>query len=424
MSALEDRIDEILNPDGARVLDDVHEFIGRFCVFPNEHCLTAVTLWAAHAHMVEHFHTTPRLAVVSPEPESGKSRVLEVLDLLVPESMHCLSPSPATVFRTLSQRQITLLMDEVDTVWNTKGKDDTHEDLRGLLNAGYRRGATIPRCVGPRHDVVNFNVFCAAALAGIGDMPDTIMTRSVIIRMRRRAPHERIEPFRIRVDAPVGHALRDRLATWCESVGGDAGRAWPELPEGVEDRRAEVWEPLLSVADAAGGRWPEMAREACVEFCRQAMDRRMSLGIRLLGDLRVIFGDADALHTEAIIERLCDGEEHGLGADAPWGELHGKPIGKRGLASMLRKYSVSPQKVTVGGRSLQGYRREHLWDAWQRYLPPDSGHPEFPEFPDADPIPPIPEVPAIRNPESASDLCPRCAGEGCAWCNDTGRRRS
>ena len=231
--------------DGAFLLDEVRAFIRRFCVFPDEHCLTAVTLWAAHAHMAEHFYTTPRLAVLSPEPESGKTRVLEVLSILVPDAMFCLSPSPATVFRKLASQRVTLLIDECDTIFRTRGKDDTNEDLRALLNAGYKRTATIPRCVGPNHEVVDFPVFCATALDGIGDLPDTIMTRSVIIRMRRR-PHEYVEPFRSRVDEPKGHALRDRIAAWAEIVGKDVGDAWPDLPAGIRDRPAEIWETRRS----------------------------------------------------------------------------------------------------------------------------------------------------------------------------------
>jgi hypothetical protein len=62
--------------DGAALLCDTRAFLRRFCVFPDEHCLVGVTLWAAHAHMVEHFYTSPRLALLSPEPSSGKTRVL------------------------------------------------------------------------------------------------------------------------------------------------------------------------------------------------------------------------------------------------------------------------------------------------------------------------------------------------------------
>jgi hypothetical protein len=371
--------DASLQPTGADILDDVRRFIGRFCVFPDAHALAAVTLWAAHAHMIEHFHTTPRLVLSSPEAGSGKTRVLEVLELLVPEPLLGVSVSPAPVFRTLAQRQITLLFDEVDSIWSKRGKDDNHEDLRALLNAGYKRGATIPRCVGPKHEVQMFPVYAAVALAGLGDLPDTIMTRSVIIRMRRRAPAEPVEPFRSRQHDGEGHELRDALAAWAERVGPSTGASWPALPDGIVDRPSEIWEPLIAVADAAGGHWATTARDACVSLCKVALDRRASLGVRLLGDLRTIFGNHAALHTETILADLHRGEDAGLAPDAPWADLHGKPINVRQLASLLRPYGVSPTKVKVLGRSLQGYRREQLWDAWQRYLPSVSAEPEPPE---------------------------------------------
>jgi hypothetical protein len=366
----------------AALLDNARAFIGRFCVFPDAHALTAVTLWAAHAHMVEWFQTSPRLALLSPEPWSGKTRVLEVLDLVVPEPMMSLNASPAAIFRTLANRQITLLFDEVDAIWNKRGKDDNHEDLRALLNAGYKRGATIPRCTGPKHEVVDFPVFAAVALAGLGDLPDTIMTRAIIIRMRRRSPTESVQPFRTRQHAVPGHELRDCLAEWAADVGPSVGNAWPTLPEGIVDRPAELWEPLIAIADRAGTMWAEAARKACVAMCAASQDNRASLGVRLLSDLRIIFaaaGDPEALHTETILTRLCAGSEYGLEDDAPWSELHGKPLGVRGLASMLKPYGVKSTKVNVGGRSLQGYRREQLWDAWQRYLPADTAQPEPPE---------------------------------------------
>lgn len=404
---------EDLAPEGAELLNDVRGFVKRFCVFRNDECLTAVTLWAALTHMVEHFHTTPRLVVVSPEYGSGKTRVLEVLHLLTVQAMLCLSPSSATIFRKLAKEMLTLLIDESDTIFTKRGKDDANEDLRGLLNAGYRRGSTIPRCVGPKHDVIDFPVFCPVAMAGIGDLPDTIMSRAVIIRMQRRAPHEKVDSFRLREHEAVGHELRDRIATWAASVGAKAGAAWPKLPEGVVDRAAEIWEPLIAVADAAGGEWPKLARAACVSLCRVSQERRASLGVRLLTDLRTVFADADALHTETIIERLCNGEAYGLDADAPWSELHGKAIGVRTLASMLKRYGIEPTKVTIAGRSLQGYRRDRgLWDAWTRYLSPVSQQAECPELPELS-TPPIPEVPDVRGAGSA---CTRCDREGCDWC--------
>jgi len=381
--------------DGASLLSEAEAFIGRFCVFRDEHALVAVTVWAAHTHMIEEFHTSPRLALLSPEAGSGKTRVLEVLDLLVSEPMFCLSASPAAIFRTLDTRQITLLVDEVDAIFSKRGADDSNEDLRALLNAGYKRGASIPRCVGPRHDVQQFAVFCATALAGLGDLPDTVMSRSVIVRMRKRAPHERVEPFRLREHQALGHELRERLARWANVVGPGCGAAWPALPDGIVDRPAEVWEPLIAIADAAGGDWPRRTRAACAALCAVAADRRATLGVRLLSDLRIIFGEADALHTETILDRLHHGEQHGLDADAPWNDLHGRPLAERGLASMLKRFDVRSTKVKVGGLALQGYRREHLWDPWQRYLAPrphfgkEVEPPEPPE-PDAREVPQVP----------------------------------
>ena len=349
--------------NGAELLDTVHTFIKRFVAFPSPACIDTVTLWAAHAHMVEHFYTTPRLAMLSPEPESGKTRVLEILDLLTPRPMLIFSPSVAAIFRKLAQEQITLLFDEVDTIFTKRGKDDQNEDLRALLNAGYRRGASIPRCVGPRHDVGEFAVFAAVALAGIGDLPDTIMTRSIVIKMRRRTAREAVEQYRVRLHEQEGHALRDQLADWAELVGSAAGEAFPVLPEGVTDRRAEAWEPLIAIADAAGGTWSERARVASVADVAATRERVPTLGIRLLSDVREAFKERDVLATSDLLEILNNMDE------APWGDLRGKPLDSRGLAMRLKKYGVVPKTVRIGTATPKGYTRENLYDAWERYLP-------------------------------------------------------
>jgi hypothetical protein len=424
MSAQGDRISALTGDrliESHMLLNELKDFISRFCVFPNSRCLTAVTLWAVHAHVIEHFHTTPRLALLSPDPGSGKTRVLEVLDMLVPQSMFSLNASPAAIFRLLDQEQITLLFDEVDAIWSGRGRDDNHEDLRSLLNAGYKRGAVIPRCVGGNHEVKRFKVYCAVALAGIGELPDTIMSRSIIIKMRRRAPHERCEPLRLRIEEAIGHALRDRIAEWADELGDDIVAEWPAMPEGIIDRNAEIWEPLLAVADAVGGSWPKLAREACVALCKAAEDRRVSLGIRLLGDLRKIFGESTAMTSKSILEELSN-EDSPLDDDAPWANLRGNPIDSRKLATLLKPYGIRSCKVKIEGKSLQGYRREDLWDSWQRYLPTVESENAEPTEPSVSPspennmsVPEVPGVPVEREP-GCDDACTRCGGEGCAWC--------
>jgi len=368
--------------DGAALLDEVERFHRRFNAFPSEAAYVAVALWDAHAHLLDCFDSTPRLAFLSPEPGSGKSRALEIVETLVPQPMVAVNASAAALFRAVSGAggRPTILFDEIDTVFGPKAGEN--EELRGFLNAGHRRSGVTYRCVGDgaNQSVQAFPSYCAVAVAGLGSLPDTILTRSVIIRMRRRAPNEKVEPFRQRLHEKEGHALRDRLAAWAEQVRPMVDGVFPEMPEGVTDRPADVWEPLIAVADAAGGTWPQRARAACAELVSAArVDDRGSLGIRLLTDLRDhVFNGIDRLPTVAILDRLHSLEE------SPWADYYGKPLDARRLAKLLREYvtadntPIVTRNIKNGQSVLKGYYAEDLWDAWQRYCPPPSESPLLP----------------------------------------------
>src|SRR5215471_13019839 len=215
---------------------------------------------------MEAWESTPRIAFLSAEPASGKTRALEISELLVPNPVEAVNVSPAYLFRKVGGKDgpPTILFDEIDTVFGPKAKEN--EEIRGLLNAGHRRGAVAGRCVvrGKTVETEEISAYCAVALAGLGWLPDTILSRSIVVRMRRRAQHERVTPFRRRVYADEGHRLRDLLAAWAASAVEDMASARPEMPAGVEDRNADVWEAPLAIADAAGGDWPERGRRAAV----------------------------------------------------------------------------------------------------------------------------------------------------------------
>lgn len=362
--------------DGAALLNEVEAFHRRFNVFPREAAYVAVALWDAHAHLLDCFDSTPRVAFLSPEPGSGKSRALEVVETLVPRPMLAVNARAAALFRSVSDPagRPTILFDEIDTVFGPKAGDN--EELRGFLNAGHRRSGVTYRCIGDggNQTVQEFPSYTAVAVAGLGSLPDTILTRSVIIRMRRRARNERVEPFRARVHEKQGNALRDRLANWAETVRPQLEDTWPELPDGITDRPADVWEPLLAVADAVGGDWPKRARAACVELVTATQaDDKGSLGIRLLTDLRdhVLFG-VDRLPTIAVIDRLNALD------DAPWADMGGKPLDSRRLSRMLREYMtvdndpITARNIRTAGGVLKGYFAADLADAWARYCPPPS----------------------------------------------------
>ncbi|MFF4424891.1 DUF3631 domain-containing protein [Streptomyces sp. NPDC001549] len=359
--------------DGAALFDEVEAFHRRFNVFPRQAAYVAVTLWDAHAHLIDAFDGTARIAFLSPEPGSGKSRALEIIETLTPRAATTVNASPNALFRLVDAPEgpPTLLFDEIDTVFGPKAGDN--EPVRGFLNSGYRRGGNSLRCVGDGANQTAgwFSSFCAVAMAGLGSLPDTILSRSVIIRMRKRAPNETCESYRRRQHEKQGHALRDRLAQWADTVRDQVSEAWPEMPEGVTDRPADVWEPLLAVADAAGGDWPERARAACVELINAAHDNEeASLGIRLLTDLRdKVFSGADRMPTAVILECLLALD------DSPWADLDDKPITSRTLAKMLSQYvtpankPIKPRTFRLPSGTPKGYFAEDLSDAWTRYCP-------------------------------------------------------
>lgn len=354
---------------GDHVLDDVQAFLLRFVAYPAPWCVDAHALWIAHAWLMDAWESTPRIAFLSPEPGSGKSRALEVTEPLVPRPVHAVNTTPAYLFRKVSDEDgaPTILYDEIDTVFGPKAKDN--EDIRGMLNAGHRKGAMAGRATKRGQVIVTEELpaYCAVALAGLNDLPDTIMTRSVVVRMRRRAQHERVEPWRLRVNAPEARQLRDRIAKWAASVAAQAGTSWPDMPEGVEDRNADVWEPLIAVADLAGGVWPERSRVAAVSAVSDARAANSeSLGIRLLGDLRTVFSDRARMSTEDILSALNAME------DAPWGDLRGRELDARALARRLKRYDVAPRYMRIPDRDgpAKGYDAADLADPWSRYLPP------------------------------------------------------
>jgi len=345
------------------VLDDVETFLGRFIAYPSAEARVAHVLWIAHCHRMDLWESTPRIAFLSPEPGSGKSRALEVTECLVPLPVHAVNTTPAYLFRKVADPDglPTILYDEIDTIFGPRAKDN--EDVRGMLNAGHRKGAKAGRCVvrGVNVETEELDAYCAVALAGLDDLPDTLMSRSIVIRMRRRAPDEVVEPFRHRLIAPEGHELRDLLAGWAKTI---PTGVWPTMPPGVADRDADCWEALLAVADHASSDWSERARRSAVALVAAAKAAPPSLGIRLLADLKSLFSETteDRMSTEEIVTKLVNIEL------APWSDIRGKSLDARSLARRLEKYGIKSKNIRVGERVVKGYERADLEDTWSRYV--------------------------------------------------------
>lgn len=354
---------------GTAVLDEVDQFLARFVSYPTPSAQIAHTLWIAHSWLMDHWDVTPRIAFLSPEPGSGKTRALEVTAPLVPRSIHAVNVSPAYLFRKVSDPAglPTILFDEIDTVFGPKAHGN--EDIRGMLNAGFKRGAFAGRAVASKNGgqvgLEELPAYSAVALAGLDDLPDTIMTRSIVVRMRHRRYDEKVEPWRQRNAKSIAEPIAERLASWAEAHGDSIDLSSVDMPDAVTDRDADMWEPLIAVADLAGGRWPAAARNAAVEIVGASKERRPTVGIQLLGDLRSIFMNDAFLSTKEVISLL-----HGL-PDSQWLDVgFGRALTPQGLATNLARYQVRPTQGRVLGSPVRGYRRDDFHDVWSRYLAP------------------------------------------------------
>lgn len=352
---------------GSKLLDELRAQISQFVIAPSSEALDAITLWVAATHLQPAWQHAPRLAVVGPAKRCGKSRLLDVLTETVHEPMLTINTTPAAIFRSISEEEPpTLLVDEADTIFGPKVAEK-NEETRGLLNAGHQRGRYVTRVVGNDHTPHKFATFAMAAIAGIGDLPDTVMDRSVVIRMRRRAEGEKVRPFRSRRDIPALHEIRDRIHAWARPLLEEAANLEPDMP--VEDRAADTWEPLVIVADLAGGRWPRLARVACVRMvtAEVAAEEDHPSGARILADIRRVFfaqREVDSLSTGDLLHHLRQDPE------APWAERGRDGLTARELSRMLRDFDIRPGNVRMAdGRQLKGYMRNKFLDAWRRYCP-------------------------------------------------------
>ena len=260
------------------------------------------------------------------------------------------------------------------------------------------------RVGGGRHDEIHsFEVFGPKALAGIGDLPDTVADRSITIALHRKPRTVSKERFRLRKVSSLGAECHDLLARALAGLTDKISHMDPELPDELNDREQDTWELLLAVADIAGANWPAAARRAAIKLAEDSQDATETVGVQLLGDMKSVWReDERALPSHVLVERLTELEE------APWADWWGKPIDPRFLATKLRPYGVKSTKVKYDGKPLQGYRWEHLAPVWDKYVPATGAEPMEPaELPLQDKGPTVPHaMEPVRNPDAGSGPVP------------------
>lgn len=344
--------------DGAQLIEELAEAIRRH-VIADQPTIHAAALWAAFTWFVDVVNVAPIANITAPEKRCGKTVMLGVLARLSCRPLTVSNIAPAALFRALELWTPTLLIDEVDAFLSE------HEEARGILNAGFTRdSAFVIRCVGDDHMPTRFNVWGAKALCGIGKIADTLSDRSIPLRLRRKLPGEQTVKIR-HADAAAFSELVSKLARFANDNRESVRTARPAEVDGLNDRANDCWEPLLAVAESAGGDWPKRARYAAIAL-HGLEEETPSVGAELLASIRDAFDNkrADRLPTAELLEALADDEE------APWAAWNrGKPMTPHQLSKRLSEFGIKPTTFRIGLKTPKGYKREQFGEAFKRYLP-------------------------------------------------------
>ncbi len=358
---------------------EVGRVLDRFVVLPSRAAALTIALFVLHSWAFDAAHATPYLVLQSAVKRSGKSRVEEVLELLVRAPWRIAATSEAAMFRKIDAEQPTLLMDEVDALFGSRTEGT--EPIRAILNAGNRPGAAVSRVVGEGASmtVADFSVYCPKVLAGINTSrwPDTVLDRAIVVQLRRKKPGEELERLRPRKLRAELEQLRAELARWAAEHLEELRELEPEFVPGLDDRAFEAWEPLLAIAELAelegGAGWKQNARKAALVLAGERPADADGDPVAALAAIRRLF-DAErveALGSGAIVEALNDNEELPFG-----GWRKGAGIDARGLARLLRPFGIAPHVVRIAEQTPRGYHREQFVDAWERYPGPLQEAPE------------------------------------------------
>lgn len=277
--------------DTEALLESCRAWLHRYVVLSPQQGIV-IAAWVLHTWAIEAAECTPYLHVTAPEKGCGKSRLLETVEPIVYRPCKTGGMSAAALVRTMDKDKPTLLLDEFDAAM---GADKEYsEALRAILNEGFRIGGNFRKVDGKNHDLRTFEVFGAKAIAGIGKIPDTVASRSIVIEMRRKTQTECVEQFRQREVRLAASPLVQSLQAWASTDRLHCLReARPHIPERLTDRQKDISEPLLAIADLAGGLWPAMLREALVGLFGSSASEDDSNGVTLLRDIRTIFEDRE-----------------------------------------------------------------------------------------------------------------------------------
>ncbi|MBL8499649.1 MAG: DUF3631 domain-containing protein [Nitrosomonas sp.] len=344
-----------VNP--TELLSDISTTVHRFIVCDKE-TADAVALWASMTWFMDVVQIAPLAIITAPEKRCGKTQLLTILGKLSYRPLSASSISSASLYRCIEAWRPTLLLDETDAFLKE------NEELRGVINSGHSRdNAYVIRTVGDDFTPKRFSTWGAKALSGIGHLSDTLMDRAIILELRRKLSHESVDRLR-HAEPDLFLTLTRKLARFADDYREQVRQARPTLPDVLNDRQQDNWEPLLAIAGCAGSEWLNRANQVALKL--SASDKSASISNELLADIQEVFESkhASKISTADLINALTEDTEKS------WATYNrGKPLSPKQLANKLRDYGIYSKSIWLGyGKTPKGYELKQFEDAFDRYL--------------------------------------------------------
>jgi Protein of unknown function (DUF3631)/CHC2 zinc finger len=344
---------------GPKLVRKLEMFLQKRVILPTGLAFV-IALWMIGTYLSEVFDCYPYLCITSPTKRCGKTLLAELIGLVSARSKTTVNISEAALFRMIETFRPTIVMDEAETLSNRKS--ERAQFLLSLLNAGHRKHANVIRCVGPDHTPTEFPVYCPKVLLAIGNLPDTFRDRSIIVAMRRRRKDEMVARYRYREVSQKGRRRAALAQVWAAAHRKEVEAEYlNQTIEFLEDREADNWAPLFSIAAVAVPYRLEELKRAAIRLgsAKNALDVDDSDSVRLLSDLRQVFSsrDSKAVSTDRLISKLKSLDE------SPWEDL--TPIK---LARTLKPFNVSSRQLWINERNIRGYQLDDLKPVFDSYL--------------------------------------------------------
>jgi putative DNA primase/helicase len=317
--------------NGAQLFAAIATLFNRF-LFLADGVSDAIALWVGHVWCVNRFRHSPRLAFCSAESGSGKSVALDLLHCLAPNPVLMDCPSEASLCRFIHHLQPTLLLDETDNwLGNSKG-------ITSLLNSGHRQGPARVRCFGAQ--VRTYYTYGPVALAGLGELPTTLQTRSLVVRMLPPKPGEEKEAFDI-LNCAHAKELGQQLARWAIDNADALSACDPKLPSDAVSRLADNWRPLFAIAEVLGGEWIGRAN-AAFNALKAESSEELSAGKMLLRAIQTILETkaVDRIASKDVVVELAKLED-----PIAQSGRRARGLTAQDIAQMLRPYRIKPCTV-------------------------------------------------------------------------------